>query len=195
MSLVNQVQTIHWFSEYLDWTRYTYCCTCSDILLLSRLQCLHEINKALDSETGIMDIVPTARARNSDRERDRSERTVWADNSRADYTQPEGGLTDAQALTLQKFQHIYLPMTERKLLFEYVHQEWRQDPNYLTKEPCLSTFYHILQQPFVKKRLKFMKKVILGRCPVCQYFKSLIARSFGDTRVSWPADAAAELLS
>ena len=184
MSLVNQVQTIHWFSEYLDWTRYTYCCTCSDILLLSRLQCLHEINKALDSETGIMDIVPTARAQNYSGIR-----------LRADYTQPEGGITDAQALTVQKFQHIYLPMTERKLLFEYVHQEWRMDPNYLTKEPCLSTFYHILQQPFIKKRLKFMKKVILGRCPVCQYFKSLIARSFGDTRVSWPADAAAELLS
>ena len=92
---------------------------------------------------GLMDTVPTARARKK-----------GVDVKRVDYRIP--GAEEADESKTYDFQLIFIPFKERNLLYEHIHREWRRNPNFISHEPNLTTFYYALRSPELKARLRFM---------------------------------------
>ena len=82
-----------------------------------------------------------------------------------------------------QFQRIYLPFAEKSLLYEMIHRDWRCGELMLSGEPNKSTYYTVLRRPQLRRQLCFLKQVILGRCPVCSYYKNLISKALGRRRV------------
>ena len=82
-----------------------------------------------------------------------------------------------------KCEKYYLPFHERGLLFEMVAKRYRDNEIQLTKEPCRPTFYAVIRQEHVANRLVFLRHVILGRCPTCIFYKTLIQKTISTLRV------------